>query len=116
MCHARDGAVVTDIPQKFCDMSEDERSRVMRTLSNPLWTDEYSDDRFDYAYETIRLVATVTDDWFLMRAVPWIRQWDQDGERICMRRIYDGLVESAGVDDDTLLACRERAKERAQVA
>ena len=106
---------MADIPQRFCDMSEPEQARVILTLSNPLWTDEYSGEQFDYAYETIRLVATMTDDWFLMRSVPRIRQWPSEGEPISMRRIYDDLVESAGVDDDTLLACRELAKDRMQV-
>ena len=86
--------------KKYAEMTEEERMKLISTLSVRTWQD---DDRvLKHPSATIRMLAGMGDEEYVLECLPYVEDWEANGERVTMLRIFKKMTELYGLDEKIL--------------
>lgn len=85
------------IEKSYVDLSDEEKEDLLKVLSNKMM---YSDDRvLDHPTALFRLLATTSGSKCLLTLIPDLQKWEEQGEKITMRRATKRLCELYGINE-----------------
>ena len=81
----------------YAEMSEEEREKLLATIMNPVWMND--EDVLKHPVATVKMIARCGDAECVMECLPYIREWEEKGERVTMRRVLKQMCLLYGVAD-----------------
>ena len=85
------------ITKSFVELSEDEKNDLLKVLRNK---EMYSDDRLlDHPTALFRFLAATSGSRCLLTLIPDLQKWEEQGEKITMKRATERLCELYGINE-----------------